>query len=326
MEELENELRRKLKTLSEIIWDGRVRKSSLDQWLNNFNENEFKVNLLYLLTHFVFFSKIQINEMLKSLYRDLYRYPIISKIRHENNNTLDRNLIEDSFTKELSKTRFVSLGGPSESSTHLLYPFGKINSIHKDLLITDNQMEDELKKDKNIENFIFMDDLAGSGTQAKLYLQPKLTELKKNYPDLSYTYMVLICTSGALHALSELKLFKEIKAVYSLDASFKAFNENSRFYADRDYLKHINLNLTKEYSEKYGEPLYEEIWKLEGCDGTKAKSMAKRDRLGFKDGQLLIGFEHNTPSNTLPIIWFNEKSYTWNPIFTRFNKVYKSPV
>jgi len=44
--------------------------------------------------------------------------------------------------------------------------------------------------------------------------------------------------------------------------------------------------------------------------------------LGFDDSQLLIGFHHNTPDNTLPIIWFDEPGQaSWKPIFRRYPKL-----
>ena len=39
---------------------------------------------------------------------------------------------------------------------------------------------------------------------------------------------------------------------------------------------------------------------------------------GYKDSQLLLGFTHNTPDNTLPIIW---KEENWIPIFKRYSKI-----
>ena len=326
MKEFEKKLRRKLKILSDVIWDGKGRKSSIDNWLNNFNEEEFKVNILYLLTHFVYFNKIQVNEMLKSLYRDLYRYPIIVKARLENNNTLDPEIIENSFSKQLNKTRFVSLGSAGESSSHLLYPFGKINSIHKDYFISHNEIISTLEQDGNVNNFIFLDDLAGSGTQASEYLNELLTTIKENHPSVEFSYMVLICTTNALTNLEALGIFKEIKSVYLLDDSFKVFNENSRFYANEDNSKCINFETTKTFAAQYGKPLFEQIWKMEGLSDDRANSLSDRDKLGFKRSQLLVGFDHNTPSNTLPIIWFNEDVLPWNPIFPRFNKVYKKPI
>ncbi len=326
MKEFEEELRRKLKILNDIIWDGKVRKSTIDNWLNNFNEEDFKVNILYLLTHFIYFNKIQVNEMLKSLYRDSYRYPILTQIRLDNENTLDSEFIEKAFYEELNNTRFVSLGGAGESSSYLLYPFSKINSIHKDYLISHSEILNILEKDKNVKSFIFIDDLAGSGTQAKDYLEDLLTGIKENFPNVSFSYMVLICTTKALTNLKALNLFKEVKAVYLLDDTFKAFDEKSRFYANADNLEHIDFEKTKNYAGNYGKPLFKQIWKSEGLGSDRANSMGERDKLGFKKSQLLLGFDHNTPSNTLPIIWFNEKELPWNPIFPRFNKVYKKPI
>ena len=44
--------------------------------------------------------------------------------------------------------------------------------------------------------------------------------------------------------------------------------------------------------------------------------------LGFGDCQLLLSLHHNTPNNTLPIIWYEEDDENWTPIFKRYNKVY----
>ena len=43
------------------------------------------------------------------------------------------------------------------------------------------------------------------------------------------------------------------------------------------------------------------------------------DPLGYNDCQMLLGFHHNTPNNTLPIFW-REKN--WTPIFKRYAKLY----
>jgi len=44
--------------------------------------------------------------------------------------------------------------------------------------------------------------------------------------------------------------------------------------------------------------------------------------LGYDDSQSLIVFPHNTPNNTLPIIWAGNKNekeigVPWNPIWER---------
>ena len=40
----------------------------------------------------------------------------------------------------------------------------------------------------------------------------------------------------------------------------------------------------------------------------------------FRNGQLLIGFHHNVPDNTLPILWFDSPNADWRPIFRRYPK------
>ena len=41
--------------------------------------------------------------------------------------------------------------------------------------------------------------------------------------------------------------------------------------------------------------------------------------LGYGGCQLLLGFSHNTPNNTLPIFWCDNN---WTPFFKRYNKKY----
>src|SRR5688500_8433491 len=106
MEDFEEQLMSKLKLLDETIWEGRAKGPFIKEWLSNFEEDKpgqpsERLHMLYLLRHFMYFGDRQIRELLKSLYRDLYKYPIIEKIRKSNNNTDDVNLINQEFLKEL---------------------------------------------------------------------------------------------------------------------------------------------------------------------------------------------------------------------------------
>ena len=59
---------------------------------------------------------------------------------------------------------------------------------------------------------------------------------------------------------------------------------------------------------------------IEENEQEEALEKSKGNSLGFKDCQLLLGFNHNTPDNTLPIFWYDEKNYNWYPIFKRYKK------
>lgn len=44
--------------------------------------------------------------------------------------------------------------------------------------------------------------------------------------------------------------------------------------------------------------------------------------LGYRDGQLLLGFAYNTPDNSLPIIWSSgTRDVPWTPVFKRYSKL-----
>ena len=165
---------KQIEVLNSTIWENRVQGPKIMEWLDNFDDDNEKNYALYMLSRLMYFSSSSIRNLLKALYRDLYRYPIIEQIRKDNNNTLDPNIIEPSFEKELMATRFLGVGNPSESGVHLLYYFRQENKIPKDLFInTDDVVEyDENGNSKlrdsykDVKHYVFIDDLCGSGKQA----------------------------------------------------------------------------------------------------------------------------------------------------------------
>ena len=169
----------KLKIFSETVWDHRISKNKIDDWLSNFKEKE-RESLLFLLTQFIYFSKLQIDNMLVSIYRDFYKYVIVENYRLNNNDTTDISSINNHFNNSKSKSRFIPIGNPSESSSSLLGEFRKTNSIKKDLFIERSELLNLTLGD--IEHFVFIDDICGSGHQAYNENKKKIVQLiKKSY-------------------------------------------------------------------------------------------------------------------------------------------------
>ena len=96
----------KLKIFSETVWDHRISKNKIDDWLSNFKEKE-RESLLFLLTQFIYFSKLQIDNMLVSIYRDFYKYVIVENYRLNNNDTTDISSINNHFNKEYYMFHFI---------------------------------------------------------------------------------------------------------------------------------------------------------------------------------------------------------------------------
>lgn len=308
-------LKAKIKTLNETIWEGRATDPKITEWLDNFALSsgagpDERLHALFLLSNFMYFGDREIRGLLKAMYRDLYRYPIVEHIRRTNGDTLDSNIIDPLFTAQLGATRFLGVGNPSESGSHLLYYFRQENSLPKNLFIHTHQIFTrhggagslELR-DAAVSRYIFIDDFCGSGKQGIEYSKDLVEDIKKLKPDSSVAYYVLFATEKGINKIKDETKFDSARSIYELDSSFKCFSADSRFFRNR--LPEIDQSFSERMCRLYGE-----------------KMVSTADALGFEDSELLIGFHHNTPDNTLPIIWFDEPGgVPWNPIFRRYPKL-----
>lgn len=308
----------------QTIWRDKLKENMHQEWLENFKhandeiEQKEKLNMLYLLSKFMYFGNEELRQLLLSLFRDLYKYPIIAKIRKNNNDTIDQNFIKKEFDKELGKTRFLGVGNPSESGVHLLYYFRQQCGLSKEFFINtsdvfsftqvvendkDGKERRYLKSEinhKNVRRYIFIDDFCGSGQQATQYLKKTAENMKFENPNIEISYLMLFSTEVGLKEVRKIKALDVVEAIFIIDDTFKAFSDNSRYFtANLD--KDIEKVFSKATATKYGTPLFD-------------------PPLGHGDCQLLFGLFHNTPDNTLPIFWSEEKN--WRAIFKRYNKIY----
>jgi len=315
-------LRKKIDAYYQTIWREKWKEGVFDEWLSNFHDTDVdllekeKINMLYLLSKFMFFGNDELRQLLLSLYRDIFKYPIIAKIRKSNNDTTNSVLIDSEFNKELQKTRFIGVGNSSESGVHLLYPFRQesglsknffidtkdIFSVERHTVVSHTGSKRQTRKitfsNSHIKRYIFIDDFCGSGTQAKEYLS-KIRRIKKYDPTIRIEYLMLFATEHGIRELNKLGIFDNFEAVFTLDDSFKVFSPDSRYFKTTPN-KEIEKSFSETTSLKYGNNLFPYY------------------PLGYKDCQLLIGFSHNTPDNSLPIFWSAEGG--WKPIFLRHVK------
>ncbi|KGF67816.1 hypothetical protein LL06_20185 [Hoeflea sp. BAL378] len=307
----------KLKSLSETIWERKHSLNHIEEWVRQFSADDNvvddeRIHALYLLTNFIYFGQIEIRALLVSLYRDLFRTRIIHDIRRSNGNTTDVDFLQDEFLRKLKATRFLGVGNPSESGVHLLYYFRQENSLPKTAFINSHEIFDRETmgksqvlsvRDKNIEHYVFIDDLCGSGTQAEQYSKDLVEPLRDLMPDVKIHYLVLFATDAGLKAVRDLKRYDYVASVFELDPSFKALEPESRIFSNRDgRYDRLKVRAT---CEKHGMNLW------------------AKHPLGYKNGQLLLGFSHNTPDNTLPIFWGEgDAALPWTPMFKRHDKIY----
>jgi hypothetical protein len=317
-------LQKKIWAYYQTIWKEKWKEKIHDNWLNNFSDldeditQKERVNMLYLLSKFTYFGSEELRQLLFSLFRDLVKYPIVEKVRRANGDTTDMEVIVPGLVGEMNKTRFLGVGNPSESGVHMLYFFRQECNLHKDFFINTSEIFETMKitetlaggktstkleidiKDKSITRYVFIDDFCGSGSQASGYLKNIVDGIRVKTTNVEISYLMLVGTVTGIEVVRKLGLFDRVEAVYTIDETFKAFSSTSRYFKTLPDAV-IEKSFSKETAEKYGKALF-------------------NPPLGHGDCQLLIGFHHNTPDNSLPIFWSDHNG--WQPIFKRYNKIF----
>lgn len=306
----------KVKHLTETTWRERGQTlTQIEAWVSQFQAapnllDDEQMHALYLLSNFTYFGQVEIRALMVSLFRDLFRTPVVHSIRRKHGGTSDVGFLNSTFEDELGKTRFLGVGNPSESGSHLLYYFRQENDLHKSSFIHSHQVFARSAagnaspirlRDEAIKHYVFIDDLCGSGTQAEEYSRDIVDPIKSLKPDAEVHYLVLFATVQGLAAVRGLSRYDHVAAVFELDESFKSLDPASRIFSGKD--GRFDRMKVRATCEKYGSQLW------------------APHPLGYKDGQLLMGFNHNTPDNTLPLFWRDaEYPIHWEAMFRRYHK------
>jgi hypothetical protein len=245
------------------------------------------------------------------MFRDLYRQPILEEARRGAVASTDPVALEAAFQGELAVTKFLGLGNPAESGTHLLYYFRQENELRKQLFVDTHQLFDRRMdskraqfRDAGLRHLVFIDDFCGSGATALDYSQTVLPMIKavagRSAIPLTTTLLFLFGTTSALDDVRTDGEFDRVEAVVEMDGTYKCFEPESRYFKAADPLP--DRMYARGFCESYGYNLLPSY------------------PLGFADGQLLIGFHHNVPDNTLPVVWSDEDP-SWVAMFRRYRKL-----
>ena len=283
----------KIKTLSSVAWGGNCDYRLVANWLRQFTgdsglpKDVERRQMLHLLSNFLYFGAREIQELLRSVYRDLFEYRIVQSIRRTHNDTTDPKIIRRLYAEQLNATRFLALGGPSESGTHLLYLFRQQNHLPSNLFISTNALFSDAQETglryPNVRTYVFLDDFAGSGAQAQRQSDAIVRRIKRANPAVAINYYVLFATTKALSAIASAKLFNEVNTVFELRDDYRAFSTTSLFFSVP--VAGVSQSDSRQVAEHYGRRLF------------------PSEPLGFRNGEMIVGFAHNVPNNTLPIFW-----------------------
>jgi hypothetical protein len=197
------------------------------------------------------------------------------------------------------KCIFVGYGKAGKSGPSMVYFFKQSHDLEQ---IKYAEMFEFLHTSQDftsIERVFLLDDFLGSGEQAittwfKSIEGTSFEDISKKYPHLKFTYLVLLGFKDGIRALEESTPLKVIFGE-ELDERFKCFSNVSVIYEDSG-----EREKAREVMEQKGRILYRDY------------------PLGYDDMELAVSFHHNTPDNSLPVIWKRMDDGTWYPLFERF--------
>lgn len=307
----------RLVTLDERVWEGKASGPAVSSWLDNFNGRTGatadleRLHALYILSQFMYFGSQEIRVLLRALYRELFLLPLAQRVRAETSDAVE---FCTRMEEERSATRFLGVGNPSESGVHLLYYFRQENGLAKSAFLDSAQIYDlvdvqgqrkRVPRHPQVKRYIFLDDICGSGETAVRYSSNLLPELLAERPEVEVWYFALFATADGLRRVGDETVFgTRCGAVYELDETYKWTALKSR------------------YLSALPDGLYRSL--LAALPFSYGRMLIPGHPLGYQGSELLLGFSHNTPDNTLPIIWYEQEhgtSMNWYPIFKRYPKV-----
>lgn len=242
--DLEAEFLNAIQALNTCVWRDRVDTPTIEQWLKEFGTDcqpgtPGRLHALYLLSRFTYFGDQEVRALLRALYRDHFRYPIVTEIRRQAGDTRDEDVLRAGFALELSQTRFLGMGNPSESGAHLLYHYRQENELPTKRFISPHEIFDLTQKepvlaDPKITRYVFIDDFCGSGIQGVRYSRALMQRISEAAEQAGVkpriAYHVLVGTTKGLQRVRTEAKFDEISCVLERDETFRAFTKASRYF------------------------------------------------------------------------------------------------
>jgi hypothetical protein len=224
---------------------------------------------------------------------------VLSKVTYVDDNQIREGIeraagmIKRLLDDRLGKTLFFQLGeSPSDSGGNFLYHLRRVLGLQANAFPPTHPAQ----WTGTDYALVFIDDIIGSGSQAVRSSHKLLDNNRHGPPTI---YCALYAYIDGLNRVKEESSFSHVIAVQQLTDADRAFHVSSFLFREKQQRERL-----QELALKYGTQLYPD------------------HPLGYENSQLLITFAHNTPNNTLPIIWAGPDSESvatrsWYPLFRR---------
>lgn len=281
-------------------WKKFVTPENIFKWLNNFlNKNEIYLALI-LADKIIYYNKNEIRYLWKLILTNRVKSYLFDYIygKYYSGKTEDINNQFIDFIK--NKCIFIGFGEIYESGPHMNYPFQQaVSGLIRKQDICFKEYSNFLSSKMNLCNkkvIFLLDDFIGTGNQAIKEWKEKII-VSNNYKNNQHIIFLYTALAGFLKGVNDIEKYTGMKVILGtqpMDDSFRCFSDSSLIYEN-----------AKERKEA------EKIMK-------KAGRMLYEYPLGYENDQAAVAFDHNTPNNSLPVIWKRMQDGSWNPLFERF--------
>lgn len=276
-------------------WKKFVGPDEIFKWLCNFS-NEDEIYLALVLANNILYHNLdEVRSLWKRILMNRVKLFLLDEIFG------DRELpdIEKWFQEYLrEKCIFVGYGRAGKSGQSMVYFFKQSHNVRELKYMEFFEFLHSSEDFSTKENVFLLDDFIGTGNQAKTTWYNKIdgksfNDIYEENPHLKFIYLAMVGFKEGKKVIEENTPMKAILGE-ELDERFKCFSNVSVIYEDPN-----ERSRAREVMEKKGRILY-------------------KYPLGYDNMELAVAFCHNTPNNSLPVIWKRMDDGTWYPLFERF--------
>lgn len=278
------------------IWSG-LHPSRLRMWMNNnFRTDEEKYFAACILDHLIYRSNEQTIGLIHQLFERVI--PDLTRLDPTPLGDLRDCLLDLRASKDpgvrlvtaVKQTDPTTKSGPEISRFMKRYV-----GVREDWIIKPWEIEDSACQ--GIKTFVFIDDFLGTGEQFSALLTEEGIDQQK-LRDHYFVYAPLAAHEEGVKELALKFPRLRVRSVELLDKSYGVFDPDCRCFSD-------GVNTSEGAREFYFALLKKKLINISGPD-----------RRGFGHLELTYAFQHATPDNSLPILWW-ARSPEWTPLFDR---------
>ena len=307
-------------------YPGRKFIESLALWVNQFQKKDRKLALDFIIDKLIFFSNEQIFQFISVSYPMFVQTYILNNFKL-NNIVFKYNKVNESLEYKIAKRKILFLGLSDGSKIEV---FRRINNLdNEQVFVTYDLSESKIKdlkqdlyeckidgeeiKEEYFNSIYLIDDFSASGLSFLRYDEKSNTFKGKIQKILKIILDNSLVDPKKVNDINIILYISTEKAKSNIIQNFSKLKEIDKFYEKINLHLNVVQMIPNEsiYSLNSNKTFIEFLEKESNSDWLTKHSevgSTKNPFLGFDECGLPVVLNHNTPNNSLPIIWFGGKN------------------